>query len=32
MTGQGKRDTARLLADSFKELACRTPIEKITVK
>ena len=32
MTSQGKRDTARLLADSFKELACRRPVEKITIK
>lgn len=32
MANQGKKDTAQLLADSFKELACQSPIEKITVK
>ena len=31
MTGQ-KETTDLLLAESFKELACRQPIEKITIK
>ena len=31
MTG-AKNNTADLLAESFKELACRQPIEKITIK
>ncbi|MCI9122896.1 MAG: TetR family transcriptional regulator [Eubacterium sp.] len=32
MANQGKREVDQLLADSFKELACQNPIEKITVK
>ncbi len=32
MASQGKREIDQLLADSFKELACQAPIEKITVK
>lgn len=32
MTGQGKREIDQLLADSFKKLACISPIEKITIK
>lgn len=32
MTGQGKRSVDYLLAESFKELASKHPIEKITIK
>lgn len=32
MANQGKREIDQLLADSFKELACQYPIEKITIK
>lgn len=32
MANQGKREIDQLLADSFKELACANPIEKITIK
>lgn len=32
MTGQGKATTDTLLAESFKELARKHPIEKITIK
>jgi probable dihydroxyacetone kinase regulator len=32
MTGQGKRSIDTLLAESFKELAAKQPIEKITIK
>lgn len=32
MTGQGKRAIDILLAESFKELALKQPIEKITIK
>jgi len=32
MAGQGKREIDQLLADSFKKLACISPIEKITIK
>ena len=32
MANQGKREIDQLLADSFKELACQNPIEKITIK
>ena len=32
MTGQGKRSIDLLLAESFKELAVKQPIEKITIK
>ena len=32
MTGQGKSAIDTLLAESFKELALRQPIEKITIK
>lgn len=32
MTGQGKGNVDELLAESFKELACIQPIEKITIK
>ena len=32
MASQGKREIDQLLADSFKELACQNPIEKITIK
>ena len=32
MASQGKRETDLLLAESFKELALRQPIEKITIK
>lgn len=32
MTGQGKGEIDKLLAESFKELAVRQPIEKITIK
>lgn len=32
MTGQGKSATDALLAESFKELAKKQPIEKITIK
>lgn len=32
MAGQGKKEIDQLLADSFKELACKNPIEKITIK
>lgn len=32
MTGQGKSETDVLLAKSFKELALKQPIEKITIK
>ena len=32
MASQGKREIDQLLADSFRELACQGPIEKITIK
>ena len=32
MTGQGKSAIDTLLAESFKELALKHPIEKITIK
>ncbi|KAI4450166.1 hypothetical protein C823_004699 [Eubacterium plexicaudatum ASF492] len=32
MANQGKRKIDQLLADSFKELACQQPVEKITIK
>ena len=32
MTGQGKSAIDTLLAESFKELALKQPIEKITIK
>lgn len=32
MAGQGKREMDHLLAQSFKQLACQRPIEKITIK
>lgn len=32
MANQGKREIDQLLADSFKELVCQYPIEKITIK
>ncbi len=32
MAKRGKKATAQLLAESFKELACQHPIEKITIK
>ena len=32
MANQGKKEIDQLLADSFKELACKNPIEKITIK
>ena len=32
MANQGKREIDQLLADSFKELACQQPVEKITIK
>ena len=32
MTGQGKQAIDLALAESFKELASRHPIEKITIK
>lgn len=32
MASQGKRETDLLLAESFKELACQYPIEKITIR
>lgn len=32
MTGQNKTNIDKLLAESFKELACQRPIEKITIK
>ena len=32
MTGQGKSATDTILAESFKELALKQPIEKITIK
>ena len=32
MTGQGREAVDALLAESFKELALRQPIEKITIK
>ena len=32
MTGQGKSAIDTLLAESFKELAKKHPIEKITIK
>ena len=32
MANQGKLEIDQLLADSFKELACQYPIEKITIK
>ena len=31
MANQGKREIDQLLADSFKELACQQPVEKITI-
>lgn len=32
MAAQGKREVHQILAQSFKELACQRPIEKITIK
>lgn len=32
MTSQGKRAIDQVLAESFRELACQRPIEKITIK
>ena len=32
MASQGKKAVDQLLAESFKELACRRPVEKITIK
>jgi len=32
MAAQGKREVDQILAQSFKELACQRPIEKITIK
>lgn len=32
MSGQNRTNIDRLLAESFKELACQRPIEKITIK
>lgn len=32
MSGQNKTNIDQLLAESFKELACQRPIEKITIK